>query len=153
MTDEEINKKLEAENAELKTVKIPQLERKIASIRGCHRVDLEKLKARLEQVERQKQEIAELKAYNEKLLDGDIEKHNKIVELEAELTKRAEQIEALNKDKDYFSDAWDKQIEATYKVVEELNKAKEIISKFLNAKSIEETCVAESEAEAFLKED
>lgn len=27
-------------------------------------------------------EIAELKAYNEKLLDGDIEKHNKIVELQ-----------------------------------------------------------------------
>ena len=27
---------------------------------------------------------AELKAYNEKLLDGDIEKHNKIVELEEE---------------------------------------------------------------------
>lgn len=30
-------------------------------------------------------EIAELKAYNEKLLDGDIEKHNKIVELKARL--------------------------------------------------------------------
>ena len=29
-------------------------------------------------------ENAELKAYNEKLLDGDIEKHNKIVELEEE---------------------------------------------------------------------
>lgn len=35
-----------------------------------------------------KEENAELKAYNEKLLDGDIEKHNKIVELK-------EQIDAL----------------------------------------------------------
>ena len=31
--------------------------------------------------------IAELKAYNEKLLDGDIEKHNKIVSLEAQIEK------------------------------------------------------------------
>lgn len=54
---------------------------------------------------------------------------NRIVELETELTKRAEQIEALNKDKDYFSDALDKQIEATYKVVEKLNEAKDIIKK------------------------
>lgn len=35
---------------------------------------------------------------------------------------------------------------------EKLIKAKEIIRKFLNAKSIEETCVAESEAEQFLSE-
>ncbi len=76
-------------------------------------------------------EIVDLKAYNEKLLNGDIEKHNKIVELEKELAKRAEQIEALNKDKDYFSDALDKQIEATYKVVEELNEAKEILREFV----------------------
>ena len=33
-----------------------------------------------------------------------------------------------------------------------LTKAKEILRKFLDAKSIEETCVAESEAEQFLKE-
>ena len=31
--------------------------------------------------------IAELEAYNEKLLDGDIEKHNKIVELQAQIEK------------------------------------------------------------------
>jgi hypothetical protein len=31
--------------------------------------------------------IAELEAYNEKLLNSDIEKHNKIVELETQLTK------------------------------------------------------------------
>lgn len=31
--------------------------------------------------------IAKLEAYNEKLLNGDIEKHNKIVELEAQIEK------------------------------------------------------------------
>lgn len=45
---------LEKENAELKTKKIPQLERKIASIRGCHSVAVKKLNARIEQVERLK---------------------------------------------------------------------------------------------------
>ena len=34
--------------------------------------------------------------------------------------------------------------------VEQLSKAKELLRKFLDAKSIEETCVAESEAEQFL---
>jgi hypothetical protein len=53
---------LETENAELKTKKIPQLERKIASIRGAHSVDCKKLKARTEQVERLKKENAELKS-------------------------------------------------------------------------------------------
>jgi hypothetical protein len=52
---------LEKENAELKTIKIPQLERKIASIRGAHSVDCRKLNARTEQVERLKKENAELK--------------------------------------------------------------------------------------------
>ena len=52
---------LEKENAELKTKKIPQLERRIASIRGSHRVDIKKLNARIEQVERLKKENAELK--------------------------------------------------------------------------------------------
>lgn len=51
--------------------------------------------------------------------------------LEKKLAKRAEQIEALNKDKDYFSDALDRQIEATYKVVEKLNRAKEVINALL----------------------
>lgn len=35
---------------------------------------------------------------------------------------------------------------------EKLIKAKEILRKFLDAKSIEETCVAESEVEQFLKD-
>ena len=52
---------LEKENAELKTKKIPQLERRIASIRGSHRVDVKKLNARIEQVERLKKENTELK--------------------------------------------------------------------------------------------
>ena len=34
--------------------------------------------------------------------------------------------------------------------VAQLSKAKELLRKFLDAKSIEETCVAESEAEQFL---
>lgn len=55
---------LERENAELKTKKIPQLERKIASIRGAHSVDCRKLNARIEQVERLKKENAELKDDN-----------------------------------------------------------------------------------------
>ena len=38
------------------------------------------------------------------------------------------------------------------KVNGKLYKVKEILRKFLDAKSIEETCVAESEAEQFLKE-
>ena len=41
---------------------LAKLERKIASIRGCHRVDLAKLKSRTEQVERLKKENAELKS-------------------------------------------------------------------------------------------
>lgn len=52
---------LEKENAELKTKKIPQLERRIASIRGAHSVDCRKLNARTEQVERLKKENAELR--------------------------------------------------------------------------------------------
>ena len=55
------------ENAELKTKKIPQLERKIASIRGAHSVDCKKLNARTEQVERLKKENAELKEQIEKM--------------------------------------------------------------------------------------
>ena len=59
-------KELQKENAELKTKKIPQLERRIASIRGSHSVDVKKLNARTEQVERLKKENADLqKSYEE----------------------------------------------------------------------------------------
>ena len=69
--------------------------------------------------------------YDKKIAEEYTTSQERIAELETELTKRAEQIEALNKDKDYFSDALDKQIEATYKVVEELNEAKELLKDFV----------------------
>lgn len=47
-------------------------------------------------------EIAELKAYNEKLLDGDIEKHNKIVELEDQLTLKDEELNCVVTDFNTF---------------------------------------------------
>ena len=40
-------------------------------------------------------------------------------------------IEELEKDKEYFSDALDKQIEATLKVVNQLNEAKDIIKNII----------------------
>ena len=55
------NEELKEKCTELKTKKIPQLERKIASIRGCHSVAVKKLNARIEQVERLKKENAELR--------------------------------------------------------------------------------------------
>ena len=58
---EKENAELKEENTELKTKKIPQLERKIASIRGCHSVAVKKLNARIEQVKRLKKENAELR--------------------------------------------------------------------------------------------
>lgn len=51
----------------------------------------------------------------------------RIKELEKELEKKVEQIEALNKDKDYFSDALDKQIEATLKLHKENTDLKNLI--------------------------
>lgn len=58
------------------------------------------------------EENAELKAYNEKLLDGDIEKHNKIVELK-------EQVDAL--------------ANVNIKAQNIIDKAKEIIGKLCGA--------------------
>lgn len=40
-------------------------------------------------------------------------------------------IEELEKDKEYFSDALDKQIEATLKVVNQFNEAKDIIKNII----------------------
>ena len=42
-----------------------------------------------------------------------------------------EKIEELEKDKEYYSDALDEQIEATLKVVIQLNEAKEIIKNII----------------------
>ena len=61
------NEELKEKNTELKTKKIPQLERKIASIRGCHSVAVKKLNARIEQVERLKKENAELREQIEQM--------------------------------------------------------------------------------------
>jgi len=81
-----------------------------------------------------KEEIAELKAYNEKLLDGDIEKHNKIVELQNRNGELAGQKASLER--------W-------------LGKAKEIIKRLLKATYGEGwnySLQVKVEAEKFLKE-
>ena len=88
--------KLQKENKELKEV---------------HESDKRSLHLIAEKGAELEEENAKLKAYNEKLLNGDIEKHNKIVELQ----KACEETQEL----------LDKQIEATYKVVEENAELKE----------------------------
>lgn len=90
---------LEKENTELKTVKIPQLERKIASIRGAHSVDCRKLNARTEQVERLKKENAELKSDFIKSCkvkeQGFKEAEQALERKDKQLTKAKEIIEAM----------------------------------------------------------
>lgn len=104
-------------------------------------------------------EIAELKAYNEKLLDGDIEKHNKIVELQkenAELRKIAEFQQSsnmethfenkklkevlavgstwnkgLNSRNKYLEEQNDKYRNMVFDKMEQLDKAKEIIKRLI----------------------
>ena len=61
ITEEELVKELLDEIDYLKKQKIPHLEQKIASTRGTNTVLDAKLKARLEQVERLKQENQELR--------------------------------------------------------------------------------------------
>ena len=61
ITEEELVKELLDEIDYLKKQKIPQLEQKIASTRGTNKVLDAKLKARLEQIERLKQEKQELR--------------------------------------------------------------------------------------------
>lgn len=82
---------LEEENAELKTVKIPQLERRIASIRGAHSVDCRKLNLRREQVERLKKENAELKILISSML-YEINALWDISEMNEDVRKHAERI-------------------------------------------------------------
>lgn len=48
------------------------------------KIDAEQIRALQKQNGELTDKVRELEAYNEKLLDGDIEKHNKIVELEKE---------------------------------------------------------------------
>ena len=61
ISEEELVEHLLDEINYLKKQKIPQLEQKIASIRGTNKVSDAKLKSRLEQVERLKQENQELR--------------------------------------------------------------------------------------------
>lgn len=89
------NAELEKENKELKTVKIPQLERKIASIRGAHSVDCKKLNARTEQVERLKNENAELKDKNKALEQYADLADGKVDEVKEQLTKAKEIIKNI----------------------------------------------------------
>ena len=114
-------KDLEKENAELKTIKIPQLERRIASIRGAHSVDCKKLNARTEQVERLKQEIAELKNQVSFLKDNLRVARKDRENLQLDVAKGLKEFV-----KDY--PATSLRFLANEKYIERLTKAKEIIT-------------------------
>ena len=75
----------------------------------------------------------------------------RITELEKENAELKEQLgdKVMQKRKDKADLVWKLKTANEQKAVQ-LTKAKEILRKFLDAKSIEETCVAESEAEQFL---
>lgn len=91
------NVELEAQNKELKTVKIPQLERRIASIRGCHSVGIKKLNARIEQVERLKKQVSAVsKALVNVVSESD--------EVKGQLTKAKEIIRKLSRLKHHTDD-------------------------------------------------
>lgn len=87
---------IEKENKELKTIKIPQLERKIASIRGAHSVDCKKLNAKIEQVERLKKQVSAMS----KALVNVVSESDKIRD---RLSKAIKVIKALRND--YYADA------------------------------------------------
>lgn len=94
-------------------------------------------------------EFAELKAYNEKLLDGDIEKHNKIVELQKENAELKEELKDANEKVVHLACNQNKDLK--YK----LTKAKEIIKRLLKATYGEGwnySLQVKVEAEKFLKE-
>ena len=77
----------------------------------------------------------------------------RIIELEKENAKLTEQLgdKAMQKRKNKADLVWKLKTANEQKAVQ-LTKAKEILRKFLDAKSIEETCVVESEADKFLSE-
>ena len=94
-------------------------------------------------------EIAALKAYNEKLLDGDIEKHNKIVELQKENEELKKELKDANEKVVHLACNQNKDLK--YK----LTKAKEIIKRLLKATYGEGwnySLQVKVEAEKFLKE-
>ena len=77
----------------------------------------------------------------------------RITKLEKENADLKEQLgdKVMQKRKDKANLVWKLKTANEQKAVQ-LTKAKEILRKFLDAKSIEETCVAESEADKFLSE-
>lgn len=77
----EENEQLKAENEELKKEKIPQLERRIASSRGNIRVLNEKLKCRLEQVERLRSERSETTLQRNQLREENEELKKQLAEM------------------------------------------------------------------------
>ena len=77
----------------------------------------------------------------------------RITKLEKENAELKEQLgdKVMQKRKDKAELVWKLKTANEQKAMQ-LTKAKEILRKFLDAKSIEETCVAESEADKFLSE-
>ena len=101
-------------------------------------------------------EIAGLKAYNEKLLDGDIEKHNKIVELQRENEELKKQQFSLRNERNTFLVQNEQYEKDLINSNENLTKAKEIIKRLLKATYGEGwnySLQVKVEAEKFLKEE
>ena len=86
-------------------------------------------------------------------ITGSKPREERIVSLEKENAELKEQLgdKVMQKRKDKADLVWKLKTANEQKAVQ-LTKAKEILRKFLDAKSIEETCVAESEADKFLSE-
>ena len=108
-------------------------------------------------------ENAELKAYNEKLLDGDIEKHNKLVEMGKENSRLKQiilgnEMEIAAKDEtieDLFETNQRLKIELDTPVYDKLDKAKELIKRLLKetyGEGWNYSLQVKVEAEKFLKE-
>ena len=118
--------KCEKENKELKIEKIPQLERKIASIRGCHKVDLAKLNARTEQVERLKKENAELKNKLKHRNCLDCSNHSSKLRMRnLDLEKENAELKDDNK---VMADNYSKMEQKFY---DNLTKAKDLLNEFM----------------------
>lgn len=77
-------------------------------------------------------ENTELKAYNEKLLNGDIEKHNKIVELEKENTELKEKLAGSERTRDNLRHIGFPTFQSCNEYVDTLNYAKAIIEDLLD---------------------
>lgn len=100
------------ENAELKEVhesdkrSLALIAKKGADFEKAYNEAEELLDKQIEATYKLFEENKELKAYNEKLLDGDIEKHNKIVELQAQIEKMKSDVE-LARDNANKTEDWE----------------------------------------------